>query len=74
MSTEWRLILILLLLVIEFIQDLLLKHQVLFFPKQHLTVEQHVQLGKYFAQSMDGHLQGHPNLKLLGKLLMPQLR
>jgi len=49
----------------QIIQDLLLKHQVLFFPKQHLTVEQHVQLGKYFAQSMDGHLQGHPNLKLL---------
>ena len=51
----------------QIIQDLLLKHQVLFFPKQHLTVEQHVQLGKYFAQSMDGHLQGHPNLKLLGE-------
>jgi len=40
------------------IGDLLTEHLVLFFPGQHLTVEQHVALGEHF-----GPLENHPNLK-----------
>ena len=40
------------------IRRLLLDHKVLFFPDQHLTVEQHVALGRHF-----GPLESHPHLK-----------
>lgn len=40
------------------VNDLLLTHQVLFFPEQHLPVEDHVALGRRF-----GPLEAHPNLK-----------
>ena len=39
------------------IRSLLLEHQVLFFPDQHLTVKQHVGFGRHF-----GELEGHPHL------------
>lgn len=39
------------------VRDLLMEHQVLFFPDQHLTVDQHIAFGRYF-----GELEGHPNL------------
>ena len=39
------------------IRALLLEHQVLFFPDQHLDVAQHVAFGRYF-----GELEGHPHL------------
>ena len=42
---------------IDGIRRLLLDHQVLFFPDQHLSVEEHVRLGEQF-----GALEGHPNL------------
>ncbi len=42
----------------ERIQSLLMDHQVLFFPEQHLTVDEHVAFGRHF-----GPLEGHPNLK-----------
>ena len=40
------------------IWDLLHEHQVLFFPDQHPTVDEHVAFGRHF-----GALEGHPNLK-----------
>ncbi len=40
------------------IEGLLMQHQVLFFPEQHPTVEEHVAFGRHF-----GRLEGHPNLK-----------
>jgi taurine dioxygenase len=40
------------------IEALLLEHQVLFFPRQRLSVDQHVALGRLF-----GPLEGHPHLK-----------
>jgi len=40
------------------ISDLLLEHQVLFFPDQNLSLEQHVSFGRLF-----GPLQSHPNLE-----------
>ena len=43
---------------IEAIRELLLEHLVLFFPEQHLSVEDHVAFGRNF-----GVLEGHPNLK-----------
>ncbi|MYE25088.1 MAG: taurine dioxygenase [Gammaproteobacteria bacterium] len=43
---------------IEAIRELLLEHLVLFFPEQHLSVEDHVAFGRHF-----GVLEGHPNLK-----------
>lgn len=43
---------------IDAVKALLLEHQVLFFPKQTITVEEHVALGRRF-----GPLEGHPNLK-----------
>ncbi len=43
---------------IKQIKQLLLDHQVLFFPGQSLSVEEHVAFGRYF-----GELEGHPNLK-----------
>ena len=43
---------------IEAIRDLLLEHQVLFFPGQEISVDEHVALGRRF-----GPLEGHPNLK-----------
>jgi taurine dioxygenase len=42
----------------EAVRALLLEHQVLFFPGQHLSVDDHVALGRHF-----GPLEGHPNLK-----------
>lgn len=43
---------------IQAIWDLLHEHQVLFFPDQHPTVDEHVAFGAQF-----GELEGHPNLK-----------
>jgi len=43
---------------LDTIEALLLEHLVLFFPDQHLTVDQHVAFGTHF-----GELEGHPNLK-----------
>jgi taurine dioxygenase len=40
------------------IERLLLEHLVLFFPEQHLTIDEHVAFGRHF-----GTLEGHPNLK-----------
>lgn len=40
------------------VQRLLLDHQVLFFPEQHLEIEAHVAFGRRF-----GPLEAHPNLK-----------
>ncbi len=40
------------------IENLLREHLVLFFPKQKLSVDQHVAFGRHF-----GKLEGHPNLK-----------
>lgn len=40
------------------IKALLLEHKVLFFPKQSITVEEHVALGEQF-----GRIENHPNLK-----------
>lgn len=40
------------------ISELLLEHQVLFFPDQPLTEDEHVRLGRFF-----GSLEAHPNLK-----------
>jgi taurine dioxygenase len=40
------------------IHSLLMEHLVLFFPEQHLGVEEHVAFGRHF-----GTLEGHPNLK-----------
>ncbi len=40
------------------IRSLLLTHQVLFFPDQHLSVDDHVAFGRRF-----GPLEAHPNLK-----------
>jgi taurine dioxygenase len=41
----------------EEIGSLLMEHLVLFFPEQHLTVDEHVAFGRHF-----GPLEGHPNL------------
>ena len=43
---------------VDQIKQLLLDHQVLFFPGQNLSVEEHVAFGHHF-----GELEGHPNLK-----------
>jgi taurine dioxygenase len=43
---------------IEAIKALLLEHQVLFFPGQCITIDEHVALGSHF-----GPIEGHPNLK-----------
>ena len=40
------------------IRKLLVEHQVLFFPEQNLSVEEHVRLGEFF-----GELDGYPQLK-----------
>lgn len=40
------------------VQALLLEHLVLFFPDQHLSVDEHVEFGRRF-----GRLEAHPNLK-----------
>lgn len=40
------------------LRELLLEHLVLFFPDQHLTIDEHVALGRRF-----GPLEAHPNLK-----------
>ena len=40
------------------LEALLLEHQVLFFPNQHISVDAHVALGEFF-----GPLEGHPNIK-----------
>ncbi len=44
------------------IQSLLMDHQVLFFPDQHLTPDAHIAFGRLF-----GELESHPNLKLAGE-------
>ena len=41
----------------EQIEALLMEHQVLFFPGQHPSVDEHVEFGRHF-----GRLAGHPNL------------
>lgn len=51
---------------IERIKSELLEHQVLFFPEQHLSVDEHVALGPHFGE-MEGHphlnnVEGHPEL------------
>ena len=43
---------------VQAIWDLLHEHQVLFFPEQHPSVDDHVAFGRHF-----GELEGHPNLK-----------
>ena len=43
---------------IDRIKALMLTHKVLFFPDQHVSVDEHVALGRHF-----GELEGHPNLK-----------
>ena len=40
------------------IKALLLEHQVLFFPEQSISIDEHVTLGRSF-----GEIEGHPNLK-----------
>ncbi|MGF1598845.1 MAG: TauD/TfdA dioxygenase family protein [Acidimicrobiales bacterium] len=40
------------------VEELLLRHQVLFFPGQHLTLDEHVALARHF-----GPLEAHPNLR-----------
>jgi taurine dioxygenase len=42
----------------EKIEALLMEHQVLFFPDQHPTLEEHVAFGRWF-----GPLEGHPHLR-----------
>lgn len=42
---------------LDLVADLLLAHQVLFFPGQHLDVDRHVAIGRHF-----GPLAQHPNL------------
>jgi len=44
--------------MVEQIQALLIEYKVLFFPRQNLSVEQHVALGEHF-----GTIESHPNLK-----------
>ena len=44
--------------LVDTIRSLLLEHQVLFFPDQHLDIEAHVALGEHF-----GPLDAHPNLE-----------
>ncbi len=39
------------------VHELLMEHQVLFFPEQHLTPDQHIAFGRHF-----GELESHPNL------------
>ncbi len=39
------------------VTDLLMRHQVLFFPDQHLSPDEHIAFGRLF-----GRLEGHPNL------------
>jgi taurine dioxygenase len=48
---------------VDEIQALLIEHQVLFFPEQHLAPEAHVAFGRNF-----GELEGHPNLKFSSDL------
>ncbi len=40
------------------IERILWEHQVLFFPDQHPSVEEHIAFGEHF-----GELAGHPHLK-----------
>jgi taurine dioxygenase len=46
----------------DLIQSLLMEHQVLFFPGQRLTPDQHIAFGRLF-----GKLESHPNLSLGGE-------
>jgi len=46
----------------ERIQELLMRHQVLFFPDQHLDPDSHIAFGRLF-----GELESHPNLQLGGE-------
>ena len=45
------------------IEQLLLEHMVLFFPDQHLSVDEHVAFGRRMAERAGGELEAHPNLK-----------
>lgn len=47
----------------EEINQLLLEHKVLFFPGQHLAVEDHVAFGRHMAAIVGGDLEAHPNIK-----------
>lgn len=42
----------------QVVESLLVENQVLFFPDQHLSVEEHVRFGRLF-----GELEGHPHLE-----------
>ncbi len=42
----------------DVVRALLTEHLVLFFPDQHLTIDEHVAFGRFF-----GDLEGHPNLE-----------
>ena len=44
---------------VKTIESLLMDYQVLFFPEQHLTPDQHIAFGRLF-----GELESHPNLSL----------
>jgi len=46
----------------ERIESLLMEHQVLFFPDQHLSPDEHIAFGQLF-----GELEAHPNLSLGGE-------
>ena len=46
----------------ERLESLLMEHQVLFFPDQHLDPDQHIAFGRLF-----GELESHPNLALGGE-------
>ena len=44
----------------ETVQALLMEHQVLFFPEQYVTPEEHIAFGRHF-----GSIEGHPHLNNL---------
>lgn len=50
------------------VKRLLHQYQVLFFPEQHLSVEDHIAFGRHF-----GPLEGHPNLKHRNDVEHPEL-
>jgi taurine dioxygenase len=50
------------------IKRLLVEHMVLFFPEQHMSMQEHVALGRPF-----GPLEGHPNLKERNSVEHPEV-
>jgi len=50
------------------IKQLLNEHMVLFFPEQHMSMDEHVALGRPF-----GPLEGHPNLKDRNSVQHPEI-